>query len=242
MSVLPFAAVAFIAGLIQSVTGFGAGVTMVLFLSGSYSMAVAPAINTAVCLGLTSVMTWKHRKWIKLRMLAIPATAYALISVAIINVVDMVNLDVLEIIFGLFLMALSAFFLFFSDKVRVKANLPTALVCGALSGVFSGLFSVGGPVMGLYLVTVSESHEEYLANTQVLFMGINIVNLAARMVNGQYTPELLPLTLAGILAINVGALAGGKVYHKLNIAVMKKIVYAYVGISGATVLAQCMMK
>jgi transcriptional regulator with XRE-family HTH domain len=50
--------------------------------------------------------------------------------------------------------AISLWFMFFADKIRIKANLLTAFICGSLAGVASGLFGIGGPPMVIYILAI----------------------------------------------------------------------------------------
>ena len=75
---------AIIAGMIHTITGFGAGVLLIVILSNFYTMLAAPAINTSICLGLTVALTWKYRKLIRPRLIILPAIVYATVSVNII--------------------------------------------------------------------------------------------------------------------------------------------------------------
>ena len=53
-----------------------------------------------------------------------------------------------------------------------------------------------------------------------------------RVSEGIYTFDLLPYTLVGIVGITLGKLLGLRVLDKLDIDRMRRIVYAFVGISG----------
>ena len=229
---------AIIAGMIHTITGFGAGVLLIVILSNFYSMLTAPAINTSICLGLTLVLTWKYRKLIQPRLILLPVLFYVFMSVSIIRFVHLFNLRVLAISFGVFLIVLSTFLLFFIKKTKLKGNTPTAIVAALFSGLFSGLFGVGGPIMGLYLINVTDSHDAYLANLEFLFTITNIINLTARIVRGIYTVDLVPVSLIGIGAVFLGIRMGSWVYHKINVDLLKTIVYFFVGISGLITLIQ----
>ena len=56
------AAAAVGAGIIQSVTGFGAGIFLMLFIPYFFDMIAAPALSSAICLGLSVSLSWKFRR------------------------------------------------------------------------------------------------------------------------------------------------------------------------------------
>lgn len=229
---------AIIAGMIHTITGFGAGVLLIVILSNFYTMLAAPAINTSICLGLTVALTWKYRKLIRPRLIILPAIFYTAVSVSIIRFIHLFDLRLLALSFGVFLMVLSVFLLFVQKKVHLKGNTPTAIGAAMVSGLFSGLFGVGGPIMGLYLINVTDDHESYLANLEFLFTITNIINLTARAVRGIYTVDLIPVSLIGIGAVFLGIYMGTWIYRKINASLLKTIVYIFVGISGIVTLIQ----
>ena len=232
---------AFLAGAIQTVTGFGAGVLLILVLSNFYSLVVAPTLNTSICLGITAVLTWRHRKKLELKLILFPVIIYCIVSVSIIYSVEKIDLGMLSLCFGIFLITLGGYFLLFADRIRLKGNPCTGGICAAISGLFSGLFGVGGPVMGLYLITVTSDHETYLANIQFLFTITNIINLTARCICGIYVLDLLPVSILGIVAVNLGSLGGRWLCQKLNIEILKKIIYLFVCVSGIVTLIQSLL-
>jgi len=60
----------------------------------------------------------------------------------------------------------------------------------------------------------------------------NMSNTLVRIFRGVYTADLIPLTIAGIIGINVGKKIGLKVLDRIDIELMRKIIYAFIGVSG----------
>lgn len=65
-----------------------------------------------------------------------------------------------------------------------------------------------------------------------LFAFTNIVNMMMRIANGIFTVDLLPVVLLGFVGITVGKVVGLRILDKTNPDRIKKLVYAFVGISG----------
>ena len=59
-----------------------------------------------------------------------------------------------------------------------------------------------------------------------------------RMSRGIYTLDLIPLTIVGMLAINLGKLMGLQIVKRMNAELLKKVIYAVVGASGVMILVQ----
>ena len=230
---LAVAAGAALAGLVQTVTGFGSGVVLIMVLSILFPMTVAPSLNTSICLALSVSLAWRFRKDIDFHLVLVPAVPYLTMGVCAISLLDFMDMKVLAISFGVFLMALSLYFLLLEKRVHLQPNYPTAIFCGTISGVFAGLFGVGGPLMALYFLTITKSRAAYVATLQFFFVLSNVVTMSTRLFQGYYPLDLLPVTIVGILGVTAGKHLGLKIAEKLDGERLKKIIYLFVGISGA---------
>lgn len=229
---------AFVGGILQTVTGFGAGVVMIMAFSRLFDITVAASLNTAICAVLSLSLAWQFRKEIQWKLIAVPEIPYILTSVLVIRTISSMDMSVLAVIFGIFLISLSVFFFFFEKRVHLQGTPPTALTCGAISGVFSGLFGVGGPLMALYFVTIMPGRVAYVASMQCFFLISNVISLITRFSEGLYTVSLFPITAAGIAAIMAGKWVGLRIADRLDGEKLKRIVYIFVGVSGAVTLLQ----
>lgn len=225
-----------VAGLIQSVTGFGAAVMMMLVVPYFFDMIRAPALVSTVALGLSVVLAWRFRRYVEWKLTLPVAAVYILFSTAAISLLGSLDLNGLTIAFAVFLILLSLYYQFFAKSVAIRPTIASALVCGAVAGVCGGLFSIGGPISALYFLPAAKSKEHYIANLQMLFAITNSVNLVVRAVRGIYTLDLVPLTVLGILGVNLGKIAGLRVLDRLDIDKMKQIVYIFIGVSGVLTL------
>lgn len=225
------------AGLIQTVTGFGAAVMMMLVLPSFFGLVQAPALASVIALGLSAGLFWKLRRQVDYKLVLIQAAIYVSVSTVTISQSGGFDIDLLALVFGLFLICLSLYYLFLSKAVAVRPGPVTALVCGVGAGFFGGLFGVGDPLSAVYFLAASKSKESYVANLQMLFVISNTVNTIVRVRYGVYTLALVPLSLVGIVGINLGKLAGLRILDRIDIEGMKRIVYIFIGVSGVLTLA-----
>lgn len=225
-----FSAIA--AGMIQSVTGFGAAVLLMLILPLFFNMAVSAGVSSSICLGLTGIMAWRYRKHIQWKLVLLPAICYLMTSTIAIKYSKGINTSTLSALFGGFLLLLGSYSFFFAQRFSIRANVFSATVCGLVGGICSGLFSTGGPVIALYYLPASEKKENYLANIQFLFLLSNIMNLYTRCTNGLYTADLVPYTLIGFGGVLLGKQCGVHFVDSIDTSLMKKLVYSFIAISG----------
>jgi len=225
-------AFAFLGGLAQTVSGFGSGVILMMFLPYFFSMTEAPALNSSISMAITFILSWQYRKSIEWKKIALPALLYIGMALVGILLVGSINVRAVKIFLGLFLIALAVFFFLFSKKIHLKGNLTECAFCCTFSGFTSGLFGIGGPLMALYFVSITDDYKHYTADLQIIFALNSISALAMRVAKGYYTVRLIPLTLIGFVGIFIGKWLGTKIATRIDSDLFKKIVYALVAVSG----------
>ena len=241
MSWLMLALSAAAGGVVQTVTGFGAAVVMMLFLPSFLGMLGAPAIVQTICAGLSIPLAIKFRKKADWKSCLYPAAVYIVSSAFIISYIQSFDTEFLKFLFGIFLILLAAYFILFSKTLKLKANWQTAALVSVISGICSGLFGVGGPLMAVYFLASTDGKEEFVGTSQTFFAICNTFNLILRCARGIFTVQMIPMTLVGILFINIGKRFGLKILHKLNTELMKKLVYAFIGVSGIITVVQYLL-
>ena len=123
-----------IAGLLQGLTGFGAGIILMLYLPYLYPVIQCSGIIGIICLFLSLIMALQYRKFIELKKVLIPVSVYILIS------------SYLKKGLSLFFILLSFYFLFIKKKnTQIKMSIFISLFCILISSICDGLFGIGGP-------------------------------------------------------------------------------------------------
>ncbi len=229
---ISFGIIALLAGLAQGVCGFGAGILMMMVLPLFLSISRAAAVSGAVSLALTLLMIIRYRRHVSVRKVVVPLLVYALFSALAIRFSSSVDQQLLKRIFGGFLIALTAYHFLLSKKQPKAWSLPVCAAAWAFSGACSGLFSVGGPLMVLYYLSSTDSKEEFLGTTELLFFVNLVLSAYLRVRNGILTAELLPLVGLGTACMMAGLYAANRIIDRIDGAKLKNIVYIGVGLSG----------
>ena len=228
-----------LAGFVQTVSGFGSVVVMMIMFPFFFSIIDAPALALAINMLYCTILCWKYRRDIDFKATLLPTLLYSVVGFAVTGMVGDADLRTLVIVFAIFLMLLSLYLLLISHRVQLKK--PKAIVgvgCGILAGVSSGLFAIGGPTIAPYMIAATKDHKSYVASMQFLFTVTNIVNLAGRMINGIFNYAMWPYIAVGTVCILIGMKLGEVVAAKLDPARLRMIVYSFVGISGLILLLQ----
>lgn len=227
------------AGLVQTVTGFGSVVLMMLMFPFFFNMIDAPALALSINMLYCIVLCWKFRKSIDFHAALWPTLTYSAVCFVVTGLVKGVDLHGLVIAFSCFLILLSLYLLFVSSKVKIKKPGPGAgIAIGVLAGVSAGTFAIGGPPMAPYMMAATRDHKSYVASMQFLFVITNIVNLSGRMINGIFDWSLWPYIAVGSVCIIIGMYLGELAAKQLDPQKLRMIVYSFVGISGAILLLQ----
>ncbi len=225
-------AVSLLSALIQSVTGFGFGIIMMavmpLFLPYTSALTISTVLSLALNITILA-RCWRDISW---KQLMLPALFCILGSSAGMFLMANKPSPVYKHLLGVFLVMLAIWLYFFSEKVKLKATMRNAAVAGVISGACGGLFSVSGPPMVLYFVSVIEDKKEYMATLQCYFLLNNIYLLVMRAVLHLLPQGVWVPTLWGAAGLLAGSLAGGKIFNRLDGKKLKSFVYGFMALSG----------
>ena len=226
------ALVAVIAGLVQGVTGFGAGIVMMMALPSFFAVNTSAGVSTCICLLLTLTMVITYRKHVNFKKIVPPAILYIITCSASMYLSKFVNAALMKKVLGGFLVVLAIYFLFFNNGERKKLSLPVKVACIMISAVCDGLFGIGGPLMVIYFMSQCHSTHEYLGTIQTFFLINCTYNTIFRIINGIIGVEHLMVIGCGIVGILIGGFIAGKVVKKLNGDIIRKATYIMIGIAG----------
>lgn len=229
---------ALVGGVVQPLTGFGSAVILMIAAQYFFDMTVAPSVVAAICLFQSGNLAWQYRRYIDFRQILPPIALYTVCSLVVINLLQGMDLRVLTTVFGGFLVLLSLYFLFIAKRVIMRPSVGGGLLCSAFSGCCAGAFTIGGPMMALYFVSIARDRETFVANMQFLFVTTNTINLAMRIFRGYYGVEHLAITAVGVAAVLLGNVIGNALSRRMSGDAARQVVYVGVGISGLITLLQ----
>lgn len=224
---------AFGASFVQRVTGFGFGIfimTILPYLMPSYGEATALSGMLALISAIvTGVQMFRYMDWKKIWLILI---VFVAVSTACIFMVAKIDSHLFRKILGGFLILVSIYFFFVSGKIHMKPSVPVQTGMGALSGITGGFFAMQGPPAVIYFLSCADSKEQYMALISIYFVISNIMMTTVRAVNGFVTVTVAKAWIYALPAVVFGIFLGTKVYNKMNINVLRKVVYAYMAVAG----------
>ena len=118
----------------------------------------------------------------------------------------------------------------------MPVNPLTLFVCPVVSGLSSGLFGIGGPLMSLLYLEKYDSREAYAVNLNLLFLISAMINTATRTVNGIIDGKILVPALVAGAAILLGERIGLFLTGRMKPELLRKTVYIMVLFSGIVLI------
>ena len=150
---------ALISGVVQGSCGFGAGIILMIALPFYYPLSQAAGVSCIMNIALIAAMVYRYRKHINLRKVILPLLLYSTVATAAIRLAPYVDQALLKRCFGGFLILLALYHFFLHGKDHGKWNIWVSAAAIIFSGVCSGLFAVGGPLMAVYYLANTDSKE-----------------------------------------------------------------------------------
>ena len=230
-------AFAFLATFIQRVTGFGFGIVFMAvlpYLMPSYGEATAlSGLLALICSLGAGIQVFRYLSWKKLIIILL---SFILFSFFAVNAVAGLQNHILKKILGAVLILVSLYFIFFNGRFTLKPSVPVQISMGSISGIMGGLFGMQGPPAVIYFISCTDRKEEYMALTQFYFILGNIAMTAFRAGNGFVAADVGRCFLYGLPAVIAGLLTGAKVFSHMPTALIRKIVYIFIGVAGIVAL------
>ena len=226
-------AIAFLAAVCQSVTGFGFALVMTPLLALAWE--VKPAVATSILLGTVVLfpLLGEVRGHVSLPRVS---TLFAGFVVGVppgVFLLERLDADTLRLVVA-GAAILGGLLLYFSPALASgDDSLLLRLTAGAISGAIGSSTSMGGPPIVLYLLGREREIERFRATLVAFFLPASGLTLVAFAIVGQITGDVLLLSAAALPAMAVGLGAGAWLRRHLDAQRFRAVV---VGVLIATSL------
>ncbi len=226
----------FVASIVGTVTGFGLSTIMVPVLAMFY-----PFDQTLVFVGIIHWFSnlWKlilfrgGFRWRLTVTFGVPGIFASFVGASLMfdisqRVLSRV-LGVFIIVYVIYLLARSSF--------KIKQNVATATIGGALSGFLAGIFGIGGAVRGMFLSAFDLPKAVYIATAGAIALAIDTTRLTTYIVNGaQLEKPLLWVMPIFITASFLGAQSGKHIVEEIPQNYFRAIVAVFLLLAGVKLL------
>lgn len=209
-----FLILALLAEVIGTIGGFGSSVFFVPIANFYFDFQSVLGVTAMfhVVSNLSKIALFK--KGIDKRLIlyiGLPAIVFVVLGGVISKYL---NPRFLEIILGVFLIALSLLFIIKKDLV-IKPKNKEAVIGGGLSGFVAGVLGTGGAIRGLTMAAFNLEKNVFIATSAIIDFGVDFSRTIVYFFNGYITKEILIyvpfLFVIGILGTYIGKLVLNKV-------------------------------
>ncbi len=236
LELLAVTAVTFCGGILQATTGFGIGILMITLLPPVLGSVRAVSVMGNIC-SIGCAVTILAHTWRKTSV----KTVFTLLPMFFLmmpvgnQILLRFSNSLAEKFLGITLIAYACYNLFVRE-VRFRPTLGAAVISSSAAGLLSGLFSLSGPPIAVYMMNRTEDKDCYIATTHAFFLVSCLYATTVRIVSGIVTPKIWVDSLVAFAAIAAGTSLGGKLRGRINMAQMRKWIYLFILISGAIFL------
>jgi uncharacterized protein len=198
-----FLILSLIAEILGTVGGFGSSVFFVPIASQYFNFHTALGLTAVFHLSSNVSKIFLFKKGLNkslLLYLGIPSVIFVIIGGFLTRYL---NTKLLELSLGVFLIALSGFFLLFKN-IKLKTGIREKVWGGALSGFSAGLLGTGGAIRGIAMAAFNLPKEMFIATSAAIDFAVDLSRTFVYFYNGYiqkdtlfYIPFLLVIGLVG---------------------------------------------
>lgn len=236
-----FLLLALLAEIIGTVGGFGSSVFFVPVANFYFDFQTVLGITALfhVASNLSKIAMFKKGIDKKLIIyIGIPAVVFVIIGGI---VAKYLNEYLLEIILGVFLIALSLLFLIKKGLI-VKPNKREALLGGAFSGLFAGILGTGGAIRGLTMAAFNLEKRAFIATSAIIDFFVDLSRTIVYFFNGFITKEILIYIPFLVVISIVGTYIGKLLLKKISQDTFKKMSLILILLIGIVTLIGVLVK
>jgi uncharacterized membrane protein YfcA len=185
-----FLLLALLAEVVGTIGGFGSSVFFVPIGTFFFSFHAVLGLTAVFHLSSNLSKVFLFKKGLDKKLLlniGVPSVLFVIIGGILSNMVDSTYL---EIILGVFLVALSLLFLIKKDLV-ISPKPKNAIVGGSISGFSAGLLGTGGAVRGLTMAAFDLEKSVFIATSATIDLMIDTTRTVVYYQNGYISKDIL---------------------------------------------------
>lgn len=224
MPIIVFVLISFIAGFIQSATGFGSALIPMPILIRLFGIQIAAPFVSLLSLLIETILFLHFKKMINFRVVRQMAVGLIVgIPIGIWAPRYLQERFVLSTL-GVVILGYALYSLLNLKLPQLQKPL-WAYLAGFLSGLLGGAYNTTGPPAIIYGNCRRWEPTQFKANLQGFFIVASIWVAINHGLAGNYTISILRTFLASFAAILVGIWAGLKISQRINPDIFRKIVH-----------------
>ena len=226
---------------VKGLCGFASSIVFGLVLGFRVPNSMITPVDCIYTLVSNSVMTWRNRQYVRLRV-AIPC-ASILTAASIVGILFLKNTDagIIKLVFG-FVVIFMGIYLFVKDVRGESGRMNKVLetMCVVLAGVMTGLYGIGA-LMGVYISSRTETANEFRATMCSVFLAEGVIRTVIYAVTGLITRESVMMAIVLLPCMIVGLYAGIRCSEVIDTKLAKRIVLLTLIVSGIVLAVRSLL-
>lgn len=222
----------FLAGFLQSCTGFGAVMIMMILFPFYLPMSDSIGIANGSTLAGNFYVSFQNRKAFSVKKALVPSTISIVFNCIATFISIGVDKTLVKKAFGVFLILLSLYYLLFNKSKKWTLSIPLQYIMIVGFAISSAFFGIGGPLIAVYFMNTTSSREEYLGSIQFFFLLTGLFNVVIRFSMGLLTTKHLLPMIIGMFCVVVSGIISKPFVKKLNVKYAEIMTYLLVGLTG----------
>ena len=235
LTFLAVAAIFFLSGSVQGMTGFGSALIAMPLLSFFFDAQTAVPLCALNSIIITGSLLFSLRRHVYLRRI-LPLCLAALPGAVVgITFLRHMSTSTFKVLLGSLLISYSLYSLMANPRPR-SLHPRWAYLAGFLSGAINSAFGTGGPPTIIYTALNDWSKDVVKATLTGFFAFNSLLTVIVHYVSGMATNQVFKAFLASALAVFLGTLIGSRLYTFLSQKTYLRITYSCLLIMGITLV------
>lgn len=123
------------------------------------------------------------------------------------------------------------FFLLYQQNWKLKATDSSSILGGALSGMFAGIFGVGGAVRSAFLMAYNLPKDTFIFTSGMIALFVDVTRITKYLTGGTALPSNLMYTLLLLVPISlVGAYGAKRIVDNVSQKLFRIIIAVLLGL------------
>ena len=233
--------IVFVAMLVQSALGFGAGLVGLSLLVLRIPIEVAAPLMALLSITLGSIIVVQDRHEVDVRSVVLLLASSLLGMPFGLWLLLHGEPHLLKAVLAVFLIAFSIFCLFGGSRLELKSDSPLWLcVCGVLAGVLGETFGMSGPPLLIYGAVRRWSAQRFRATGQAFFLPAALLIMATYWAKGLWNWTVTSYYLLSIPVAIVALLLGWMLNRRLRGKAFHHYLYFAIIAIGSMLLFQAL--
>ncbi len=229
------AAIAFLAGFVQGLSGFGSALVAMPLLLLFMPARTATPFCLLMGIFITLILSLKMKRHLDLKKIA-PLFAGCLPGIVIgLEILKNAQDQAIKLFLGLILIGYSTFQLTYRPRQR-RLSRPWGILAGFLTGVIGAAFSAGGPPTIIYVTLNNWDKDQMKATLTGFFLLTGTLAAAGHALCGFTTLAVLKLFAISAPLVAAGTLAGSTLYGRMSHSGYLKTIYVLLIFMGLMML------